>query len=233
MRSIISDTLIEMSLSLPERGVLKNNSRFMLLQEKYMARNTSNNNSDAAPGTNRNVNYMPMVLGNTGPVRGTRRLRYINERNLSKNNIRRSQNIISRRREKIRRRNNALRTLRAQRRVPVQSQLAVRAAAPAYRAPAAVAAAAPEYRAPAAAAYTYSHNNSGGNNYNGRYATIKSPNGNYQINTYDPGSFMYVSGAGSNTYEARQARAEAARQRNANEAYDKYLRDQELMQGYT
>lgn len=115
-----------MSSSLPERGVLKNNSSFMLLQEKYMARNTSNNNSDAAPGPNRNINYMPAVLGRTAPVSGTRKIRGINRRHLSNTNKKKSNNIVRRRREKF------LSTLRAKRSVPVQTQLQV---APIYMPP--------------------------------------------------------------------------------------------------
>ena len=175
----------------------------MLLEEKFMALNTSNNNSDAAPGSISNVNYMPKVLGYTGPVRGTRRLMGINRRHLSSRNERKSNNIVRRRREKF------LRTLRAQRGVPVRAQLPV---------------AAPVYSPPPPPVYSYTYNNNRENARESRYV-----NG---INTYDPASFMYASGAGSNTYELRQSRAEAMRQQNENAERERQLRDQELMHYY-
>ena len=173
------------------RGILHNNSRFMEIQEKYLAPNTSNNNSDAAPGAVSNINYMPWVLGNTGPVRGTRRLRGINRRHLSNKNKKKSNNIVRRRREKF------LRTLRAQRHVHVRSQL------------------------PAVAAPAYVYENRRANN------NVNEKEREERIRSYDPATW-FTPGMGSNLSESREARYEAIRKREENEARAQKERENDL-----
>jgi hypothetical protein len=107
-----------MSSAVGPRRILRNGSHFLEHEEKFMARNTSNNNSDAAPDEFSNINYMPAALmWETGPVRGTRRIANIRTRHLSARNKNKSKNITRRRREKF------LKTLSKQRRVPVRAQI--------------------------------------------------------------------------------------------------------------